>query len=94
MNKILELLKADVGLEPAVQGNIWQFADKVIGVFLYFCLFLVTPLLIALSIFYFFSAAGEEEKIKKGRNLLFWTGIGLIIIISAKILFSRLADIL
>ena len=90
MKKFLAILTAGLSMEPAVQGNIWDFLERIVNYFLYFTALFVAPLLYILAAIYFFTAAGETEKIDKTKKLIFWTSAGLFIILLAKGLISYL----
>lgn len=46
----------------------------------------VAPIMFIVAGFYYITAAGDPEKIKTAKNILIYTAIGLIIVISARAL--------
>lgn len=53
----------------------------------------LSPILFVIAAFYFFTAQGDPEKIKTAKNIILYTIIGLIIIISATGLIRLLKEI-
>ena len=48
----------------------------------------IAPILILVAAFYFMTAAGEPEKIKKAKQMLMWTLIGLGVILLAEAIIN------
>jgi len=86
-------MPAAVTMDPAIQGDIWDFFSSVSNYILIISALLIAPLLYLLAVFYLLTAAGETEKITRARSLLFWTTIGLIVILVIRGFFAYLANI-
>ncbi len=82
-----------VKMNPAIQGDVWDFFSSVSNYILIVSALVIAPFLYITAAFYFFTAAGSEEKITRARNLLFWTTIGLIVILVVRGFFAYLANI-
>jgi|GEM_PF-3264221 len=93
IKEIIKSITADVYMEPALGGDIWEFLSKASNYVLIVSALLIVPLLYLVAVFYLLTAAGETEKITRGKSLLFWATIGLIIILIARGFFAYLAII-
>ncbi|MBZ9578310.1 hypothetical protein KJA14_00435 [Patescibacteria group bacterium] len=54
----------------------------------------ITPLMIIVAGFYFVTAAGDPEKIRKAKNIILWTIVGLAIVLLAKGIISMIRQII
>ena len=93
IKETIKLMLSDVRAQPAIQGDIWDFFSRVSNYILFISAILIAPLLYLVAVFYFLTAAGETEKITRARNLLFWTTIGLIVILIIRGFFMYLSTI-
>ena len=93
IKETIKLMLSDVQAQPAIQGDIWDFFSRVSNYILFISALLIAPLLYIVAIFYFLTAAGETEKITRAKNLLFWTTIGLIVILIIRGFFMYLSTI-
>ena len=93
IKEITKSMLSAVKMNPAIQGDVWDFFSNVSNYILIVSALVVAPFLFIAAAFYFFTAAGQTEKINRARNLIFWTVIGLIVILVARGLFAYLATI-
>jgi hypothetical protein len=91
--EIIRSILADVQMEPAVQGDIWDFLSMASNYILIISALLAAPLLYLLAVFYLLTAAGEIEKISRAKKLFLWTTVGLVVILIARGFFAYLAQI-
>lgn len=54
----------------------------------------IVPLMVVIGGFMFVSAGGKPEQVAKARNLLLWTAVGFVVILSARGLTKILLDLL
>lgn len=87
-------INAAVQMEPAVEGNLLDFIEIIVGYALYFTAIFIAPLLYLLASLNLLTAMGETEKINRAKKLFFWTSSGLVLILLAKGLISFLKRIL
>jgi len=89
---LAETITIDNPLDPNIK-TLWQLIDKVID-FVFMIAWMVTPIIIIVSGFFFMTAQGEPEKILKAKKIILWALIGLLIVTSAKGLVALFATIL
>ena len=68
---------------PLRADTLWEAIDAVIT-FLVLASFAIAPILIIYSVFLIIFSAGDATKIKKGKDIIFWTVIAVAIILFAK----------
>lgn len=68
---------------PLAQDTLWGAIDAVLN-FLILASFVIVPILIIYAGFLMIFAAGDATKIKKGKDIIFWTVIAVAIILFAK----------
>ena len=93
IKETIKLMLSDVRAQPAIQGDLWDFFSRISNYILFLSILLIAPLLYLVAVFLFLTAAGETEKITRAKNLLFWTTIGLIVILVIRGFFIYLATI-
>ena len=86
-------MSSAVKMRPAIDGDVWDFFSSTSNYILYISAIVIAPFLYLVAAFYFLTAAGEIEKISRAKSLLFWTTIGLIVILVARGFFAYLAKI-
>ena len=64
-------------------GTVVDLLNGVVN-FLYNMSFLIAPLMIIIAGFFFVTSGGIDERITKGKNILFYTGIGFLVIVLAR----------
>ncbi len=70
------------GINPPIDGTIVTVLQSIVR-FLYWVSFPIAVLMIMVSAFFFVTASGNEAQIKKGKDILLYTAIGLLVIIMA-----------
>ena len=65
---------------PLEYDSFDKLVKAVIGYFFWLAIAL-TPLLVIVGAFYLMTAAGDPEKITKGKNIILWTCIGFAVIL-------------
>lgn len=93
IKKIIKSTLAQMQVEPAIQGDIWDFFSRTSNYILIISAIFIAPLLYLTAVFYLFTAAGKTEKITRAKNLFFWTTAGLVVLLIARGLFAYLANI-
>ena len=73
-----------VGLTNPLEAETLEEAINALINFLFLLAFTLGPLLIIYAAFLILSAAGREEQIRKGKNIILWTLVALTIILLAK----------
>ena len=68
---------------PLAQDTLWGAIDAVLN-FLILASFAIVPVIIIYAGFLMIFAAGDETKIKRGKDIIFWTVIAVAIILFAK----------
>jgi len=64
-------------------GTIVDLLNGVVN-FLYNISFLIAPLMIIIAGFFFVTSGGNDKRITKGRDILFYTGVGFLVIVLAR----------
>jgi hypothetical protein len=72
-----------VQINPPIKGNLADLIEKV-WVYLYWISFPIATLMIVIAGFMFVTASGNENQIKKAKDLLLYTFIGFLVIILAQ----------
>ena len=89
-------IRADVTLTNPITATSVQAIISAVSNWLYAIAFALVPVMILIGAFYILTAAGDPEKVNKGKNIIMWTIIGLgIVIISTGIseLIKNLLDV-
>jgi hypothetical protein len=55
---------------------------------------ILVPLMIVIAGFMYATSEGDKEKVKKGKDMLFWTIIGLVVMLFSKIFISVIRFVL
>lgn len=77
---------------PLTSNTLQEFIYRLINGLFTVAIWL-SPILFVIAGFYFFMAQGDPQKIETAKNIILYTIIGLIIIISAKGLIRLLKEI-
>lgn len=78
---------------PLGPSNLEAIIKKVID-YIFYLSMIIIPLLILYAAFLLMTAAGEPERIRKGRAIIIMAAIGLAVILSAKIFYGVIVDII
>lgn len=82
------LVKAEIEIpNPLKYKTIEELINSIITLIFYIAI-VVGPLMVMIAALYFIMAAGDPEKIKKGKQIIIYTFIGLLIVFLAKALVS------
>jgi len=68
---------------PLIDKTFGDMINRIINILLYIS-FGIAPIMIIVAGFYFVTAMGDEAKIKKAKQIILWTLIGLGIILCSK----------
>ncbi len=74
---------------PLAAKTIWEAIDALIN-FLLLLSFTIAPLLVIYAAFLILTASGNPERINRGKAIIFWAIIGLLVILLAKALPSAI----
>jgi len=77
---------------PACVSTFSELIDKVAS-FIFWVGLGLAPLMILVGAVYIFTAAGDPAKVKTAMHIFLYTGIGLVIIITAKALAAVITNI-
>lgn len=78
---------------PLGEKDFKDLIDTILKVIFNIALAIV-PLMVVIGGFMFVSAGGKPEQVAKARNLLLWTAVGFVVILSARGLTKILLDLL
>ena len=76
-------------LNPLAAKTIWETIDALVN-FLLLLSFAIAPILVIYAAFLILTAGGNPERINRGKTIIFWAMIGLLIILLAKALPSAI----
>ena len=68
---------------PLKAKNFQDLIDALIN-FIFILALAIAPIMFIIAGFYFITAAGDPAKIETAKKMVFWTFIGLLVVISAK----------
>ncbi len=74
--------KAFAQIDSPVKGTIVDVIERI-WKYLYWISFPLATLMLIIAAFYFVTASGNENQIKKGKDIILYTVIGLLVIILA-----------
>jgi hypothetical protein len=80
-----------VQIEPPVKGDLADLIERI-WTWLYWMSFPVAVLMIIVAGFMFVTASGNENQIKKAKNLLLYTAIGFLVIILSQGVVNLIKD--
>ena len=75
----------------------WDTIEDVInGIidFISWVVVVLTPLMIIIAAFLFITSAGDPEKVKRAKSIIFWTIIGFAVVLLAKGIISMIKQII
>jgi fumarate reductase subunit D len=78
---------------PLTAKDFRELIENIIT-FIYNIALVLVPLMIVIAGFYFVTAAGDPEQIKRAKNIIFYTLIGFITILLAKGVIAFLKQVL
>ena len=68
---------------PLIYNTFQELLNAIID-FIFTLSLWIAPIMFIIAGFYYMTAAGEPEKIKKAKDVILYTAIGLVIVFSAK----------
>lgn len=85
----------EIGFFKIEDPDTWilRIVNNVMGYFFLIGMIL-TPLIILIGAFMFFTSAGDPARVGKGKALVVWASIGLAILLSGRVIMSILMYIL
>lgn len=78
---------------PIQADSIQELVDSVISWVITFGMVLA-PLMIIIAAYYFITAMGDPAKIKKAKDIILWTIVGIVIILLSRGIILIIQDIL
>lgn len=88
-----EVCPPDTICNPLGATSFQEIIDSVIS-FIFYVALVVVPLMIVIGGFYIMTAGDDSEKVKKGKQIIFYTMIGLFIVLFARGLISVLKGVM
>lgn len=82
-----------VVLENPLKHDTFGGLFSAVGTFVFWLALSLVPLMILIAAFQLFQAGGDPEKVKNAKNILKWTAIGLLIVLSARALYDVIKGI-
>ncbi len=82
-----------VVLENPLKHDTFGGLFSAVGTFVFWLALSLVPLMILIAAFQLFQAGGDPEKVKNAKNILKWTAIGLLIVLSARALYEVIKGI-
>jgi D-alanyl-lipoteichoic acid acyltransferase DltB (MBOAT superfamily) len=80
----LPLLIEAIEFKPPWQTKSFQELLDAIYNFVFWVAIAIVPIMIIVAAFYFLTSGGDPEKVRTAKRVIFWTFIGLIIVLSSK----------
>jgi len=77
---------------PLTATTFEELNDGIIN-FIFYIGMLIAPIMFIFSGIFFITATGDPEKIQRAKNMIWWTVIGLVIVIMAKGIIEVIQDI-
>ena len=62
--------------------------------FIFYVAVAITPLMIIIAAFYFLTSAGDPDKVRTAKSIIFWTIIGFTIVLLAKGIISMIRQVI
>lgn len=88
------LLAQETRLEPPIEATSIPAVLEGLSNFIFTLVLYLLPLLIVIGGIFFVTAAGNPEKIEKGKKIIIYSLIGFVIILVAKGLISLMKQVL
>jgi len=84
----------DITIEPPISAtSIPALVDRITNWTFYIGIILA-PLMILVGAFYFMTAAGDPNRVETGKKIIFWTIVGLAIILLSRMIIGIIRSIL
>jgi hypothetical protein len=78
---------------PLSASTFEEFIQDIIDLIFWIGI-IITPLMILIGGFYFLTSAGNPQRVQTAKKVIFWTIVGLLIVLLAKGVISMLRQIL
>lgn len=85
-------VKALTIINPITATTFEELIEAIVNLIFYLGM-LIAPIMFIFAGIFFITAAGDSEKIQKAKNMIWWTVIGLILVIMAKGIIEVIQDI-
>ena len=80
-------------VNPLDAESIEELIQDVIDLLFYIGV-AIAPIMIIIAAYYFLTSGGDPSKIQTAKNIIFWTAVGLLIILLARGIISVIRQIL
>jgi len=88
------LVKGQVEIENPLEADTFaELVDSLVNI-IFMLAMAIAPLMIIIAGFYFVTAAGEPARITTAKQIIFWTLIGLLIVLCAKGIIALFNEVL
>lgn len=88
LSLLLPLLIGAIEIPSPISATTFdQLINSIIN-FIFYISLVIAPLMVLIAAFYFITAGGDPQKVKKGKDIIMYTFIGLLIVFLAKALVS------
>lgn len=87
------MASADITIVNPLKYSTLQDLVNAIIDFIYTISLALVPIMIIIGAYYFVTAGGDAKQIQTGKDIVFWTCVGFVVILLAKGLIKLLQDI-
>jgi len=91
---LIPLMALGIEIEPPINVKTIPELVNVITTWAFLLGMILAPLMILVGALYFMTAGGSPERVKTGQKIIFWTIVGLGIILFSKVIISIIEGIL
>ncbi|RLC40375.1 MAG: hypothetical protein DRH33_00250 [Candidatus Nealsonbacteria bacterium] len=91
---LVPVIVSGITIEPPISAtSIPALVDRITNWTFYIGIILA-PLMILVGAFYFMTAAGDPNRVETGKKIIFWTIVGLAIILLSRMIIGIIRSIL
>lgn len=91
---LVPLMALGIEIEPPINVLTIPELVNVITTWAFYLGMILAPLMILVGALYFMTAGGNPERVKTGQKIIFWTIVGLGIILFSKVIINIIEGIL
>lgn len=88
------LFTAAITFENPLEGVTFESLVSSVIDFIFWVAMAIAPIMIIVAAFYFLTSAGDPEKVRTAKRIIFWTIVGLIIVLSGRGIVAMIEQIL
>jgi len=91
---LVPFLTEAITFGPPFETKSFEELIDAIADFIFWAAMAIAPILIIVAAFYFLTSGGDPEKVKTAKRIIFWTFIGLIIVLLGKGIVATIGQLL